>query len=127
MSIRTLPVRPGTVWEVDAAGTSSIVKDEEGPYFAKLALVVDRPTRFIFELNMFAPGDSATERTAGALTAAIRKAKFRPGKVVVRSQDLLVALRPLAAAFDVPLERGAVRSLLEVRADMTRALKRGEP
>lgn len=127
MSIRTLPVRPGTIWEVDAAGTSSIVKDEEGPYFAKLALVVDRPTRFIFELNLFPPGDSATERTAGALTAAIQKTGFRPGKVVVRSQDLLVALRPLAAAFDVPLERGAVRSLLEVRADMTRAMKRGEP
>lgn len=127
LGIRTLPVRPWTVWEVDAAGTSSIIKDEAGPYFAKLALVVDRASRFIFELHLFAPGESATERAAGALTKAIRQAGFRPGKAVVRSQDLLVALRPLAAAFDVALERGAVRSLLDVRADMTRAMRRGGP
>lgn len=125
MSLRTLPVLPGSVWEADASGTSSIVKDAEGPYFAEVALVVDRASRFIFELAMFSPADSPTQRAADALSAAIRKAGFRPGKAVVRSQDLLVALRPLAAAFDIALERGAVRSLLEVRADMTRAMKRG--
>ena len=124
MSIRSYPIRAELVWEADAAGTTSVVKGKPGPYFAQAALVVDRASLFLFPVELYEPGAPAAQKAADAVCRACADARVRPARIVVRSQELLVALEPLGTALGVSLERGAVPSLDRVRADMAAAMRR---
>jgi hypothetical protein len=98
-----LPARRDLKMEFDIVHTLTPVADERRPYFPRLGLVADQRSGFIFSMEMGGPGTPWSAHVQATWLKAMIEAQARPESLIVRRQEWLSPLRPLADAIGVKL------------------------
>lgn len=95
--IKQLQPKKSEAWEADWFFLPSTIHDREVPYFAKLALIADKKSGYIFNVETLPFEQGPGEGVVTSLLTAIEKSKLMPAEVRVRSAENEAALKLVAS------------------------------
>jgi len=109
---RKIPHRQG-VWEVDYFYYPSPIRDkEERPYYPYITLWVDQYSGFILSHNLAKPAECMSEFQRNFFKLA-EKRKILPWEILVKKEETLKLLEPIASELGINLRRVKKLKMLE--------------
>jgi hypothetical protein len=109
---RRIPNRQG-VWEVDYFYYLSPIRDkEERPYYPYVTLWVDQHSGFILRHNLAKPAECMSEFQVNFFKLA-EKRKILPREILVKKEETLKLLEPIASELGINIRRVKELKMLE--------------
>jgi len=109
---RRIPDRQG-VWEVDYFYYPSPIRDkEERPYYPYITLWVDQHSGFILRHNLAKPAECMSEFQVNFFKLA-EKRKILPREILVKKEETLKLLEPIASELGINVRRVKELKMLE--------------
>jgi hypothetical protein len=103
-AVRALPINPRGTLEFDIFHLLSPVADTGRPYFPRMTLLADGGSGYIYGMEMAAPDRAWGDLVVSTWEKAWRSAKFRPATILIRREEWLPSLQPLAESLGLKLE-----------------------
>jgi hypothetical protein len=104
--------------EVDVFILRSPMRDGGRPYFPWMALATDSSSGFLFPPVIAGTGRKREDMLIDCALGALEASPFRPLAYHVRDEFCLLALEPLATAFDIPVKVKDLPAIAEAREAM---------
>jgi hypothetical protein len=116
-----LPVRKDFIAEVIAPltiGMSFVDEQEKRPCLARVPLIVDHASGFIFATEIAHGAAPLRDALGPALVKALRNAKARPARIHVDEERMAAALRPAGETIGVPVVQAPLERALHAWLEM---------
>ena len=122
--LSNLPVRDGAAWELHAAFTFIKIAEGNRPFLLRLAMGVDGNSGGVMAFESGGPDQPLAVLAALCLLKCLRLAAWRPQILVVKSENLEQALKPLAETLRIKCHREMALPALEMAWEsMTRYME----
>ena len=95
--LKQMKLGKGGAWEADWFYVPSSIHDREIPYFARIALIADKKSGYICNLDTMQLEQTPPAGVVAALFGAIEKTKLLPSEIRVRNTELEKALKLVAS------------------------------
>ncbi|NUM88683.1 MAG: hypothetical protein HUU37_05725 [Bdellovibrionales bacterium] len=127
--IRNSDPKRDNPWEADTfflpGGT---IMDRDRPYFARLVVMVHKPSGYVFDPEMLRPEECPYSALCEVFLRAIEKYGRLPREIHVRSDRVWEALKPVADRLGVRVRmKRVLPAVLELRSDLGQQAQMGFP
>lgn len=125
--IQGLQLKHDSAWEADAFFLAGgVILDKDRPYYSRLAMVVQKQSGFIYNMEMLPPGEPPYLAMRDALLGALEKHGVLPSELHVRDELLWEALKPLTDKFAIKLRlKRILPAIVEAKEFLNAESRRG--
>ena len=118
-AIKRKKLKPDTGWEADVFFMPMPIMDRERPYYVRTAVVCQRQSGFVFDMETAPPETAQHQLLADVVCSAVGKSGLKPESISVRKGEYVDALAPLGNVLGIALRsRGRLDAVEEMKNEM---------